>query len=437
MTLPSLEGIRPPRAREHEQRSPEPPPLRHAGDEVARAVRAQFPVLHRTVNGRPLVYLDSAATSLKPARVIDAQADHYRAHDGSAHRGLHKLADEATRSYEQCRSRVARWLGAGEPESVVFTRNATAALNLVARGYEHRLRPGDEVVLTDMEHHANLVPWIQLAERAGVVLRHLPSTAEGKLELAALPKLLSPRTRIVSVIHVSNVLGSINPVAEIADAAHRVGARVVVDAAQSAGHLPLRLDALGADLLVLSAHKCYGPAGLGFLVGRPQALEELEPLEGGGQMIREVHLEHASWAEVPLRFEAGTPNVAAAAGFEPALDLMDELGIDRIRSHEQTLVSYAWQRLAAFDGLRLLGPEDPTERGGLIAMHDERVHPHDMATLLDQHGVAVRAGHHCAQPLHRKLGLVATTRASLGVYSTHDDIDALVDAIGFARRFLS
>jgi cysteine desulfurase/selenocysteine lyase len=401
------------------------------------AVRHRFPALQRRIHGQPLVYLDTAATALKPASVIERHAAHSRRHDGSAHRGLHTLADEATGAYELARSRIAGWLGAPRPEAVVFTRNATAALNLVARGIEHQLEPGDEILLTEMEHHANLVPWIQLAERADLTLRHVPLTDSGELDLAALERLLTARTRIVSVAHVSNVLGTVNPVAEIAGAARRVGARVVVDAAQSVGHLPLRVDQLGADLLAFSAHKSYGPAGLGVLVGKPEVLAELEPLEGGGQMISEVFLDRARWAEVPLRFEAGTPNVAAATAFVPAIELLDELGLETVHAHEQLVVAYAWQQLRRLGGLQLLGPAAPAARGSLIAFHDPRVHPHDMATLLDQRGVAVRAGHHCAQPLHRKLGLAATTRASFGVYSTVDDVDALVDAIRFARSFLA
>jgi cysteine desulfurase/selenocysteine lyase len=288
-----------------------------------------------------------------------------------------------------------------------------------------------------MEHHANLVPWIQLAQRSGIVLRHVPTTDQGELDMAAAERLIGPKTRVLSMIHVSNVLGTINPVAELAAEARKVGATVVVDAAQSVGHLPVSLNELGADLLVLSAHKCYGPAGLGFLVGRPDMLEQLEPLEGGGQMIRQVFLDRATWAELPLRLEAGTPNAAAAAAFGSALDLMDELGLEAIHAHEQRVAAYAWQELSALGGLRLLGPADPARRGSLIAFHDPMVHPHDMATILDQRGVAVRAGHHCAQPLHRKLGLAATTRASFGVYSTREDVDRLIDALSYAREVLS
>lgn len=398
-------------------------------------VRPLFPVLARTVAGRPLAYLDSAATAQKPFSVIEAGSQYYQRHNANVHRGMHVLAEEATRLYEGCRQRVAGFLGVAEPGQVVITSGATASLNLVARGLAHDLREGDEILLTEMEHHANLVPWIMVARERGLKLRHIPVTDSGDLDLAALPGLIGPRTRVVSLTHVSNVLGTINPVAEVAAAARRAGALTVVDAAQSVGHMPVDLGALDADFLAFSAHKAYGPMGLGFLVGRPEALERLEPHVGGGEMIDVVELDSATWAPVPQRFEAGTPNVAAAAAFPAALDLIDSLGLDTLRYHTHELVSYAWHRLAGLDGMRLYGPADPERRGGLISFFDEQVHPHDMATLLDQHGVAVRAGHHCAQPLHRRLGVPATARMSLGMYSTREDVDALVEAIGGARHF--
>ncbi len=397
--------------------------------------RERFPILQRPVGGRPLVYLDSAATAQKPEAVIEAEAAYYRHSNANAHRGIHALAEEATAAYEECRRRVASWLGAAAPEMVVITRNATAALNLAARGWEHRLRAGDEVLLTEMEHHANLVPWLMLAARRRVTLRYVPITDGGELDLAALPRLLTARTRVVALTHVSNVLGTINPVAEVAAAARATGALVVVDAAQSVGHLPVDFAGLGADLLAFSAHKTYGPMGLGFLIGRPEVLAELEPLEGGGEMIDRVEWDRVTFAEPPLKFEAGTPNVAAAAAFPPAIDLLRELGAERVRAHERDLAAYAWERLGEVPDLVRFGPADPERRGGLISFHDPRVHPHDLAALLDQRGVAVRAGHHCAQPLHRRLGVVATTRASFGVYTRRSDIDALIEGIGYARSY--
>ena len=401
------------------------------------SVRDLFPTLLREVNGRPLVYLDTAATSQKPGSVIEAEARFYRLHNGAAHRGVHTLGTEATQAYEDGRAEVARWLGAPSADAVVLTRNATAALNLAARGWEHRLRAGDEILVTEMEHHANLVPWMMLAKRLKLRLRVLPFDSEGRLQMDRLSSLLSSRTRVVALTHVSNVLGTVNPVAEVADRARRIGALVVVDAAQSVGHMPVDFAATGADLLVFSAHKVYGPTGLGALIGRPWVLDRLEPVEGGGEMIDKVDFDEVTWAPVPHRFEAGTANVAAVAAFPEAIRLVQEIDLTRIREHEVELVAYAWEQLSDLGGLRLLGPSDPRERGGLISFHDPAVHPHDLATLLDQQGVAVRAGHHCAQPLHRRLGLAATTRASFGVYSDTDDVDALVDGIRFARRYFA
>jgi len=395
--------------------------------------RDRFPVLRRNLGGRPLVYLDNGATTQKPEAVIAAEARYYRENNANVHRGMHTLAAEATDLYEGCRSRVARFLGVIRSEQVVITRGTTSALNMVARGLAHKLRPGDEILVTEMEHHANLVPWIRVAKNEGLILRHLPVTDGGLLDLDRLGELLTSRTRVVALTHVSNVLGTINPVAEIAAMAHRRGALVVVDAAQSVGHLPVSLDALGADLLAFSAHKTFGPMGLGFLAGKPEVLEDLDPLESGGEMIETVTMDDATWAEVPYRLEAGTPNVGAAAAFTHALDLIDEITLERLRTHEMSLTGYAWDRLSALGGLKLFGPADPSERGGLVSFHDPMVHSHDMAQLLDSRGIAVRAGHHCAQPLHKRLGVAATTRASFAMYNSHDDIDALVDAISYAR----
>ncbi len=394
----------------------------------------RFPVLKRLVNGHRLVYLDSAATAQKPEGVIAAQARYYRRHNANVHRGMHTLASEATDLYETCRRRTARFLGVTRPEQVIMTNGATGALNLAAFGLRHTLNPGDEILLTEMEHHANLVPWIKLARQEGLLLRHIPVTDDGRLDLGALPEMLTDRTRIVSLTHASNVLGTINPVAEIAAAAHKRGAVVIVDAAQSVGHMPVDFDALGVDLLAFSAHKVYGPMGLGFLVGTPEILSRLEPVEFGGEMIETVTLDDATWADVPHRFEAGTPNVAAAAAFPAALDLIEEATLERIRTHEIQLTGYALETLSAFDELTIYGPDDPSQRGGLVSFHDAKIHPHDLAQLLDARGVAVRAGHHCAQPLHRRLGVVATARASFGLYNSHDDIDAMADAIRYARE---
>ncbi|MFZ5789016.1 MAG: SufS family cysteine desulfurase [Acidobacteriota bacterium] len=401
----------------------------------ARALRARFPILARRVHGRPLVYLDNAATTQKPDTVLAALERYYRENNANVHRGVHTLAEEATAAYEGCRERVARFVNAPDPRGVVILRNATEAINLVARSWGATLDAGDEVLLTEMEHHSNLVPWIMLARERGVVLRHLPITDDGELDLSRLGELLTPRTRIVALTAMSNVLGTINPVAEIAAAAHGVGAVVVVDGAQSVPHMPVDFNALGADFLAFSAHKAYGPTGVGFLVGRLELLDRMEPQLGGGEMIREVRLDFASWNDVPHRFEAGTPNIADAAAFPAALDLLEGVGMAALRAHEVELAGYALERLSSFGCLSIHGPLDPERRGALVSFVDPELHPHDLATILDTRGVAVRAGHHCAQPLMRRLGVVATARASFGVYNDRDDVDALVDALREARRY--
>ena len=396
--------------------------------------RDRFPLLARRIGDRPLHYLDTAATSQKPTAVLDALDRYYRFHNANVHRGLNTLAAEATEAYETCRTRVATWVNAPTREGVVITRGATTSLNLIARGLEHRLEAGDEILLTEMEHHANLVPWQMLARRRQLQLRFLPIREDGQLDLDKLPELLTSRTRVVSLVHTSNVLGTINPVAEVAAAARKQGALSVVDAAQAAGHMPLDVQALGCDFLVFSAHKAYGPMGLGFLVARPDLLEILEPMEGGGEMIEWVELEQATWAEIPHRFEAGTPNVAAAAAFPAAIDLLEELGAETVRRHEEALTAHALEGLRSLGGLTIYGPADPADRGGLVSFWDPEVHPHDLSTILDEAGVVVRAGHHCAQPLHRRLGVPATTRASFGLYNRRDDVDALIDGIKAARK---
>jgi len=400
-----------------------------------RAVAKRFPILSRTVNGHRLVYLDNAATAQKPDTVIAALDRYYTQSNANVHRGVHTLAEEATAAYEACRGRVARFVNAADERGVVILRNATEAINLVARSWGARLAAGDEVLLSEMEHHSNLVPWIILARERGVVLRHVPITDAGELDMAAFASLLSPRTKIVALTAMSNVLGTITPVAEIAAAAHRVGAVVLVDGAQSVPHMPVDFQADGVDFLAFSGHKAYGPTGVGFLVGTLELLDRMEPVLGGGEMIREVRLDFASWNDVPHRFEAGTPNIADAAAFPAALDLLEEIGMDAVRAHEEELVGYALERLGSLGWLALYGPPDPARRSGLVSFYDRDVHPHDLAQILDTRGIAVRAGHHCAQPLMRRLGVPATARASFGLYTGRDDIDALVDGLVAARRY--
>jgi cysteine desulfurase/selenocysteine lyase len=400
-----------------------------------RALRAEFPILKRQVNNHPLVYLDNAATTQKPQAVLTALQTYYTTCNANVHRGVHTLAEEATAAYEACRSRVARFLNAADERGVVIVRNATEALNLVARSWGSTLAPGDEVLLSEMEHHSNLVPWILLARERGVALRHLPITDSGELDLSALPSLLSSRTRIVALTAMSNVLGTVTPIAEIAQAAHRVGAVMVVDGAQSVPHMPVDFQALGVDFLAFSGHKAYGPTGVGFLVAKPELLERMEPVSGGGEMIRLVHLDSATWNDIPHKFEAGTPNIADAAAFPSALDLLEELGMGAVRAHERELVGYALERLRSLGWLEIHGPLDPERRGGLVSFVDPDIHPHDLAQVLDGRGVAIRAGHHCAQPLMRRLGVVATARASFAVYNDRDDVDALLDGLIAARKY--
>jgi cysteine desulfurase/selenocysteine lyase len=400
-----------------------------------RKLRARFPILQRQVHGHPLVYLDNAATTQKPEAVLAALQRYYSTSNANVHRGVHTLAEEATAAYEACRGRVARFVNAPDERGVIIVRNATDALNLVARSWGATLVEGDEVLLSVMEHHSNLVPWILLARERGVVLRHLPITDSGELDMSALPGMLSRRTQIVALTAMSNVLGTINPIAELAEAAHKVGAVFVVDGAQSVPHMPVDFQALGVDFLAFSAHKAYGPTGVGFLVAKPELLERMEPVNGGGEMIRVVHLDSATWNDIPHRFEAGTPNIADAAAFPAALDLLEELGMEGVRAHERGLVGYALERLGSLGWLELHGPLDPARRGGLVSFVDPEIHPHDLAQVLDTRGIAIRAGHHCAQPLMRRLDVAATARASFAVYNDRDDVDALVDGLLAARKY--
>lgn len=393
-------------------------------------------MLARRIDGQRLVYLDSAATSLTPERVLQAELSYYRRHRGTVHRGIHSLAVEATEAYEHSRQVVAEMLGVA-PEQVVFTRSATASLNTVARGLEQWLQAGDEILLTEMEHHANLVPWVTLARRCGAVIKRIGLGLDGVLDLSQLDGLLGPRTKIVALTHVSNVLGTVNPVAVVAERAHAHGALVVVDAAQSAGHLQVELGALGADFVAFSGHKMYGPTGVGVLAGRTAALELLDPMETGGEMIDQVDFDAVSFAALPHRLEAGTPNIAGVIALAAAIELIDELGLAALREHEQRLTALTMRMLDDLPGVHILGPRDPEQRGGLVAFHDPQVHPHDLAALLDQRGVAVRAGHHCAQPLHRALGLSASTRASFAAYSGEGDVEALIDGMRYARALVA
>jgi cysteine desulfurase/selenocysteine lyase len=399
----------------------------------ARAVRARFPLLTRE-RTMPLVYLDSAATAQKPDSVLAAMDDYYRRYNANIHRGIYAIAEEATAAYEDARARLARFIGAA-PAEVVFTRNSTEAINLVAYAWgRSALRPGDAVLLTEMEHHSNLVPWHILAAERGVELRFVPISDDGELRLDALPGLLADgRVKLTGVVHVSNVLGTVNPVAEIARQARAAGSLTLVDASQSVPHLPVDVRALGCDFLVLTGHKMVGPMGIGALWGRRGLLEAMPPFLGGGEMIREVKLTGSKWNELPWKFEAGTMAVAEAIGLRAAVTFLEELGMEAVFGHDRELVTLAHARLAEIPGLRLLGP-DPARRGGVLAFDLAGIHPHDVATVLDHHGVAVRAGHHCAMPLHDRLGVHASVRASFHCYSVPEDVDALVAGIHTARK---
>jgi cysteine desulfurase/selenocysteine lyase len=396
-------------------------------------VRADFPILAREVNGRPLVYLDSGATSQKPEAVLAAMDVYYRRHNAAVHRGVHTLGEEATNLYEEARKTLARFVGA-PPRSTVFTKNATEAINLVAYAWGLRnLREGDEILVTEMEHHANLVPWHLVARYTGARVRAIPFGDDFRLDLSTLDQLLTGRTRMVAVSAMSNVLGTINPVAEIAARAHAAGALVLADGAQAVPHNGVTLDDLGVDFLAFTGHKMLGPTGVGVLAAREEVLERMGPFLGGGSMIEDVHIEDSTYADIPQRFEAGVPNIAEVVGLAAAADYLTALGMDRIARHERQLTEYALKRLAEVDGLRLIGPPDLEHRGGILSFTLGDVHPHDVSQVLDAEGVAVRAGHHCAKPLVRRCGIQATTRASLYLYNTTDEVDALVEALGKAR----
>ena len=403
--------------------------------DVAR-IREDFPILKRTVRGKRLLYLDSAATTQKPQLVLDTLQSYYTQTNANVHRAIHTLGEEATAAYEGVRDKVAALLGGVARNGVIFTRNATESLNLVAYAWARpRLAKGDEILVSEMEHHSNLVPWIEAARVTGATIRTIPVTDEGLLDLDTFEELLSFRTKVVAVAHKSNVLGTVNPIATMAKAAHDVGAVVVVDGAQAVPHMPVDLNILGADAYAFSAHKMLGPTGVGVLWAKQEFLEEMDPFLGGGEMIREVFMDHASYNDVPWKFEAGTPNIAGVIGFGAAIDYLQALGIENLHAHETALTVYARRQLEQIKGLRLFGPEDPMHGGGVVTFFDNDVHPHDLSTILDTHGVAIRAGHHCAQPLMRRLGVVATARASFYCYNDRDDVDALVTALHECRKY--
>jgi len=394
------------------------------------AVRKDFPILERQVHGRPLVYLDNAATTQKPAQVIDALVHYYENYNANIHRAVHTLGEEATAAYEGAREKVRAFINAPSSESVIFTRNTTEAINLVAYSWGRaNISEGDEILLTQMEHHSNLIPWQQLAKEKGATVRYVPVTPQGTLELNGLENLFDARTKMMALPHVSNSLGTINPVEKIAAEARRRGVMLLVDGAQGAPHLPVDVQAIGADFYAFSAHKMLGPTGVGVLYGRRDLLDEMEPFLGGGEMIRKVTFEGATWNDLPWKFEAGTPNIADVIAFGTAIDYLSELGMDNVRQHEAEITAYALDRMASIPDIILYGPPDTAQRGGVVSFNFPDLHPHDIGTVLDTHGVAIRSGHHCTQPLMRCLGISGTARASFYVYNTPQEVEALVDAV--------
>jgi len=401
----------------------------------AREVRKDFPILDQEVNGYPLAYLDNAATSQKPRQVIQEMVRFFEEDNANVHRSVHTLGERATVLYEGARAKVAELIGAPSPRGVVFTKSATEALNLLAYAWgRHRLGEGDVVVTTEMEHHSNLVSWQLACRDTGATLRAIPVEDGATLDLDAFDRMLSKDVRIVTVSHVSNVLGTINPVAEIAARAHEVGAIVVCDGAQAVPHLPVDVTSLGCDFYVGTGHKMCAPTGIGFLWGREELLEEMEPFHGGGEMITDVWLDRATWNEIPYKFEAGTPPFSDAVGLGAAIDYLGSIGMKAIREHEVELTAYALERLGAVPGIQIYGPMDPEAKGGVVSFNLGEVHAHDVGTILDTWGVAVRAGHHCAKPLMRKLGVAASVRASFYLYNIEEEVDRLVEALADVTR---
>lgn len=403
------------------------------------AVRADFPILDRKVNGRRMVYLDSGNTSHKPRQVLDALVEHYARHNANVARSVHTLGTEATEAYEGARAKVAAFIGAATPDEVVFTKNSTEAINLVAYAFTNgtgpfALGPGDEVVISEMEHHSNIVPWQLLCERTGATLRWFRITDDGRLDVSDMDSQITERTKIVSVVHMSNILGTVNPTAAISARAREVGALVMLDGSQSVPHLPVDVADLGVDFIAFTGHKMCGPTGIGVLWGRGELLAAMPPFLGGGSMIETVTMERTTFMPPPARFEAGTPPIAQAVGLGAAIDYLTGLGMPAIRRHEQELTAYALQALATVPGLRLFGPAEPVDRGGILSFALDGIHPHDVGQVLDAEGIQVRVGHHCARPVCARFGVPAMTRASLYLYNTREEIDALVRGLETVRK---
>lgn len=403
---------------------------------LADTVRADFPILHREVHGKPLVYLDNAATSQKPHAVIHALENYYSHYNSNVHRGVHTLSSEATDAFEGAREKIAKFINAASHQQIVYTRNATEAINLVAYSWGlNNLQRGDEIILTVMEHHSNLIPWQFVAQKTGARLKFVQLTPDEEFDFGHYQSIVNDKTKLVSVVHVSNTLGCINPVKDIAALAHQYGAKVLVDACQSAPHLPLDVQALDCDWLVASGHKMCAPTGIGFLYGKLALLRSMPPFMGGGEMIADVFLENATYADLPHKFEAGTPAIAEAIALGAAVDYLTNIGMDKIHAYEAELTTYLMEKLMQIPLVKIYGPKPPKERAALASFTSGEVHPHDLSTMLDQAGIAIRAGHHCTQPLHRYLKAQSTARASLYFYNTFDEIDTFVASLQESIEF--
>ena len=404
-----------------------------------KKIREDFPILSRKIYEKPLVYLDNAATSQTPRQVIEALVDYYENSNANVHRGVHHLSQEATDLYESARVKVAKFINAREPEEIVWTRNTTESINLVAHTWaQEHIGPGDEIIVTPMEHHSNLVPWQKVAADKGATLRILPLAKDASIDLSDIDKYITPRTKLLAMVHMSNGVGTINPVKELTAKAKKMGATVLVDAAQSAPHMPVDVIDLDCDFLALSGHKMLGPTGIGALYGRRELLEEMDPFLTGGEMVLEVWYDRATWNDLPMKFEAGTPNIADAVGFGAAVDYLQDIGMENIRDHEIQLTRYALEAFKELEEeLEMFGPSDAEKRGGILSFHTDVVHPHDLGTFLDRDGIAVRTGHHCTMPLMRSLGVIASARASFYLYNTEEEVDALVDSLKRALRYFT
>ena len=403
----------------------------------AYKIRGDFPILKRKIRGHNLVYLDSVASSQKPQVVIDAMSEFFKMSYANIHRGIYTIAEEATELYEQARQTTADFIHARKATEIVFTRGTTESINLVRFGWGRKnVRAGDEILLTEMEHHSNLVPWQLLAQETGAQLKFIPFDAQGKLELDRLETLITPRTKLVALTYVSNMLGTVNPVETVITAAHARGIPVLLDAAQAVPHLAIDVQKLGCDFLAFSSHKMLGPTGIGVLYARETLLEAMDPFMAGGEMIKTVTWERATWNDIPWKFEAGTQSIAEAVGLKSAIDYLNAVGLSAIREHEQSLIRYCMERLPEVKGLAIYGPS-PNDRGGLVAFNLEGIHAHDVAAVLDRNGIAVRAGHHCTQPLHRKLGIDASVRASFYLYNVKEEIDLLIEALQETRKLFT